>query len=77
MKQPFPYGNIGKSSANVETQKNTAEQDKIYLVLRRSDDDTFPFRLGFSRARLILKHIEAIRQFLADYGSENPKGEKP
>ena len=63
-----PYGHIGRSSAKVQREPNLGGQEKTYLVLRRSDDDGFPFRIGFSRARLILKHLEAIKQFLQEYG---------
>jgi len=39
---------------------------KPMLVLKRSDDDKFPFQFGVSKAKLILAHLEEIRGFVQE-----------
>ena len=34
------------------------------IVLKRREGDDFPFQFGLSKARLILQHLEEIRQFV-------------
>lgn len=36
---------------------------KPTITLRRSEDDKYPFTFGQSKARLILEHLDAIRDF--------------
>lgn len=36
------------------------------IILRRSDEDRFPFSFGLSKARLIVENIEEIKQFVED-----------
>lgn len=36
------------------------------IVLKRTEDDKFPFQFGASKAALILEHIEDIRKFVED-----------
>ena len=36
------------------------------LVLKRGDDEKFPFSFGLTKARMILDHIEEIKKFVAD-----------
>jgi hypothetical protein len=36
------------------------------VVLKRNEDDNFPFRFGYSKAILILEHIEDIKKFVKD-----------
>jgi hypothetical protein len=33
------------------------------IVLRRSENDKFPFQFGQAKAKLIMQHIDEIRQF--------------
>lgn len=33
------------------------------IILRRDDNDKFPFQFGQAKAKLILAHIDEIRQF--------------
>jgi len=33
------------------------------IVLKKSDDDQFPFSFGKGKARLIVENFEAIKQF--------------
>ncbi len=39
---------------------------KPILVLRRSEDDKFPFSFGINKAKLILENLEEIKKFVAE-----------
>ena len=39
------------------------------LVLKRSEDEKFPFSFGLSKAKMILDHIEEIKKFVAENDS--------
>ena len=41
------------------------------LVIKRSEDDKFPFSFGLSKARMILENIEEIKKFVAE--NESPQ----
>jgi hypothetical protein len=36
------------------------------VVLKRNEDDNYPFRFGYWKARLILEHIEDIKKFVKE-----------
>ncbi len=36
------------------------------IILKRSDDDKYPFQFGLSKAALIVEHIEDIRKFVEE-----------
>ncbi|MCD6093186.1 MAG: hypothetical protein J7J51_00070 [Candidatus Omnitrophica bacterium] len=36
------------------------------IVIKRSEDDKYPFSFGVSKAKLILDNIEAIRKFVEE-----------
>lgn len=40
------------------------------LILKRTEDDKFPFQFGASKAKLILEHIEDIQAFVDDNGGK-------
>lgn len=43
------------------------EQDykgKPVVILKRSEEDRFPFAFGLQKAKLILEHIEEIKKFV-------------
>ncbi len=42
---------------------------KPLLVLKRSEDDKFPFSFGLAKARMILESIDAIKKFVEESGS--------
>lgn len=44
---------------------------KPMIVLKRNENDRYPFMFGLSKARLILENIEEIKKFVA----ENEKSE--
>ena len=39
------------------------------LVIKRSEDDKFPFSFGLTKAKMILECIEEIKNFVEEAGS--------
>lgn len=39
---------------------------KPVMILKRTDDDKFPFTFGLTKARIIVEAIESIREFVAE-----------
>ncbi len=39
---------------------------KPVLILRRSEEDKFPFSFGLVKAKMVLENIEEIKKFVAD-----------
>lgn len=39
---------------------------KPILVLRRSEEDKFPFSFGLAKAKMILENIKEIEKFVAE-----------
>ncbi len=39
---------------------------KPLLILKRSEDDQYPFSFGLSKARLILEALEEIKKFVQE-----------
>lgn len=39
---------------------------KPMLVIKRSEDEKFPFSFGMAKAKMILESIEEIKQFVKD-----------
>lgn len=37
---------------------------KPVLILKRSEDDQYPFSFGLSKAKLIIENIEEIKKFV-------------
>jgi hypothetical protein len=56
-----------------ENQGSTVERGeykgKPLIILKRNEEDKFPFSFGVSKARLILDHIEEIKKFVQENGS--------
>jgi len=40
------------------------------IVIKRSEDDKFPFSFGLSKARMILENIDEIKKFVSE--NESP-----
>ncbi|MCX5748647.1 MAG: hypothetical protein NTZ10_00150 [Candidatus Saganbacteria bacterium] len=49
-------------------------QGKPILILRRSDEDKYPFSFGVSKAKLLLENIDEIKKFVAE--NDKPKAAK-
>lgn len=43
---------------------------KPLIVIKRSEDDKYPFSFGVSKARLILENIEEIKKFVEENSKE-------
>ncbi len=41
---------------------------KPLIVIKRSEDDKYPFSFGLSKAKLILENIEEIKKFVEENG---------
>lgn len=39
---------------------------KPLIVIKRSEDDQYPFSFGLSKAKLILENIEEIKKFVEE-----------
>lgn len=47
---------------------------KPVLIIRRSEDDKYPFTFGLGKARLILENLDEIKKFVEDGSKEEDKG---
>ena len=36
------------------------------IILKRDENDRYPFRFGLNKAKLLLEHIEDIRKFVEE-----------
>ena len=36
------------------------------IILKRDENDNYPFRFGVRKAQIIIKHIEDIKKFVKD-----------
>jgi len=43
---------------------------KPVLILRRNEEDKFPFSFGLGKARLIIENIEEIKKFVQENTQE-------
>lgn len=39
---------------------------KPVLIIKRNEDDKYPFAFGLSKAKLILENLEEIKKFVAE-----------
>ncbi|MFA5113895.1 MAG: hypothetical protein WC529_06350 [Candidatus Margulisiibacteriota bacterium] len=46
---------------------------KPTIVLKRSEDEKYPFSFGMAKAKMILDHLEDIKKFVAE--NEKAAGE--
>lgn len=42
------------------------------LIIRRDENDKYPFTFGLSKARLILENLDEIKKFVQDNEEEGP-----
>ena len=43
---------------------------KPVLIIRRDENDKYPFTFGMSKAKLILENLEEVKKFVADNSNE-------
>ena len=48
---------------------------KPVLILRRDENDKYPFAFGLSKARLIMENLDAIKQFVDDASKNEDDGQ--
>jgi len=41
------------------------------LVIKRSEDDKYPFSFGVTKAKMILEHVDDIKKFVAENEVKN------
>ncbi len=46
--------------------EKTEFKGKPILILKRNEEDKYPFSFGVSKARLILENIEEIKKFVEE-----------
>jgi len=46
---------------------------KPLIVLKRNEEDQYPFSFGVSKAKLILENIEEIKKFVEENATEQNK----
>ncbi len=47
---------------------------KPLIVLKRNEEDKYPFSFGLSKARLIVEHIEDIKKFVDESAGSQQQG---
>lgn len=46
--------------------ERTEYKGKPVLILKRDENDKYPFSFGLTKAKLILENLEEIRKFVAE-----------
>jgi len=46
--------------------ERTEYKGKPVLILKRSEDEKFPFSFGLAKAKMLLESIEEIKKFVAE-----------
>lgn len=47
---------------------------KPLIVIKRNEDDKYPFSFGLSKAKLILENIEEIKKFVEENAGDSKTG---
>jgi hypothetical protein len=50
--------------------ERTEFKSKPVLILKRTEDDKYPFSFGMGKAKLIVENYEAIQAFVKENSSE-------
>jgi hypothetical protein len=56
----------GKGVRKMAIIERSEFKGKPMLVIKRDEDDKYPFSFGMSKAKLILENIEEIKKFVAE-----------
>ena len=48
----------------------TTFKEKPVLVIKRTDEDPYPFSFGMSKAKLIVENFDEIKKFVDKYSKE-------
>ena len=71
IKSVAPGAAPGGSNMAVE---RTEYKGQPVIILKRNDNDKYPFSFGLSKARLIIEYFEEIKKFVAE--NDNKTEEK-
>ncbi|MFA6434470.1 MAG: hypothetical protein WCW52_07230 [Elusimicrobiales bacterium] len=47
--------------------ERTEYKGQPVIILKRNDNDKYPFSFGLSKARLIIEYFEEIKKFVAEH----------
>lgn len=50
--------------------ERTDFKGKPVIILKRNEEDKFPFSFGLGKARLIIENIEEIKKFIKENSAE-------
>lgn len=54
----------------IQVVERSEFKGKPVLILRRNEDDKYPFSFGLTKARLILENLEEIKRFVEENAKE-------
>jgi hypothetical protein len=66
----FAKQNDGGSFKGGSMVERSEFKGKPLIVLKRGEDEKFPFSFGVSKAKMILENIEEIKKFVAENSAE-------
>ncbi len=46
------------------------------IVLKRDDDDQYPFKFGYTKAKLIVDNFDAIKKFVDEQEAERQQAQE-
>ena len=53
--------------------EKTESKGQPVLILKRNENDKYPFSFGLSKARLIIEGIEDIKKFVEEHDNQEEK----
>ncbi len=62
----YKIGRVSTKEKNMTIIERSEFKGKPVLVLKRNEEDPYPFSFGMSKARLIVENIEEIKKFVAE-----------
>lgn len=61
---------MGRSKKGGGMIERTEYKGKPVIILRRDENDKYPFSFGLTKAKLILENIEEIKRFVEENTKE-------
>jgi hypothetical protein len=68
LRHPFAIGGIMDHENQGSIVERSEYKGKPLIVLKRNEEDKFPFSFGVSKAKLILENVEEIKKFVEESG---------
>jgi len=70
----FKRGPTGASQEEVTMPvERTEYKGQPVIILKRNDNDKYPFSFGLSKARLIIEYFEEIKKFVGEADAKEDK----